>query len=181
MKCFGTVLLIGAVAGILASCHTASRQAAVPTPEREQVISEALKELYMAVSMAPSQSLQQQKLILRMAQKATNGRELLLTMRAAVGVFASNAAAGAQTVESQVRATVTDKMMQLATLDQLIDYAKLYPVDAEHARRLVERMFELGNATTDARVWYRIRSMAFHLKEPDLVEQAQVKADQLAR
>ena len=179
MKSFGTVLLMATVALVLAACRTASPQAAVPAPEAEQVISEALKELYMAASTAPAQSQQQQNLILRMAQRAANGKELLLVMRAAMGVFPG--AAGQPTLENQVRSTVMDKMMRFATLDQLIDYAKLYPVDADHSRRLVQRMFELGNPVADARVWYRIRSVAFQLKAADLVQQAQVRADQLTQ
>lgn len=180
MKGFGSVLLMSAVAWILAACHTASRQAAAPTPETEQVVSEALKELYMAASTAPSQAREQQALILRMAQKATNGKELLLVMRAAIGVFPSVTESGEQTVEGRVRSTVTAKMMQYATLDQLIDYAKTYPIDVERTRQFVERMMELGQNTPDAHVWYRIRSVAFHLKVSDLEQQAQSRGDQLA-
>ena len=114
-----------------------------------------------------------------MAQKATNGKELLLVMRAAIGVFPSEAS-GEPAVESQVCSTVTAKMMQYATLDQLIDYAKVYPVYGEYTRRFVERLFELGRQTSDARAWYRIRAVAFHLKVSDLAQQAQSRGDQLA-
>jgi hypothetical protein len=179
-KYFRDALMVVAAAWILAACHTASRQAAAPTPESEQVIGSALKDLYMKVSTAPPHSPEQQKLILRMAQGATNGKELLLVMRAADGVFPAVAASGQQTPESQVRSTVTAKMMEVATLNQLVDYAVEYPVDTEHARRFVERMFELGNNTSDARVWYRIRVAAFHLGVSDLQQQAQAKGDQLA-
>jgi hypothetical protein len=180
MKGFGSVLLMSTVAWTLAACHTASRQAVAPTPETEQVVSEALKQLYMAASMAPSHSPEQQKLILRMAQKATNGKELLLVMRAAIGVFPSSAASGEQAVESQVRSMVTAKMIDDATLDQMIDYAKEYAVDAHDARRFVERMMELGQNASDAHVWYRIRAVAFHLKLSDLEQQAQSRGEQLA-
>lgn len=179
MKCFGDVLLVGMVAWILPACHTASHQSIAPAPEEEQVISEAMKELYMAASTAPAQTPQQQKLILRMAQTASNGKELLMVMRAAMGVFPSAPVAAQQTLESQLRSIVTDKMMRFGTLDQMIDYAKLYPVDEKHARSFVQRTFELGNDAKDARIWHRIRSMAFHLKEPDLEQQAQARADQL--
>jgi len=182
MKCFATGLLMALVAWIvLAACHTASPQAALPSPEEEQVISDSLKQLYMAASTAPSQSIEQQKLILRMAQKATNGRELLLVMRAALGVFPSTMESRLQSVENQVLSLVTDKMMRVATLDQLIDYARLYPVGPDHSRRFIQRMFELGNATSDARAWYRIRAIAFHLRETDLEHQAQARADQLSQ
>jgi hypothetical protein len=178
--CYGVLVMILA-AWPLAGCHTASPQAAAPTPEAEQVISQAIKDRYMAVSMAPPQSETQQKLILRMAQEAANGKELLLVMRAGVGVFSSSAGPGAAALEKQVRSTVTARMLQLATLDQLGDYATEYPVDATDARPLVERMFELGDSSTDARVWYRIRAAAFHLKVSDLEQQAQARADQLAQ
>ena len=75
------------VAWSLASCNTAARNAAAPVPEAEQVVSAAMKELYMAASAAAPQSPAQQKVILQMAEKASNGKELLLVMRAAVGVF----------------------------------------------------------------------------------------------
>jgi len=180
MRRFATVLLMATAAWILAACRTASRQAVAPVPESEQVIGEALKELYMAASTAPPQSQEQQKLVLRMAQKASNGKELLLVMRASAGIFPSAGAPAPQSLENQVRYTVAEKLMQFATLDQLIDYARLYPVDAEHARRFVERMLELGAATSDARAWYRIRSVASRLKEPDLEQQALAKAAQLS-
>jgi hypothetical protein len=178
--CFRDALMVVAAAGTLAACHTASRQAATPTPESEQVIGSASKDLYMKASMAPPHSAEQQKLILKMAQEASNGKELLLVMRAADGVFPSAAAPGQQSVESQVRSTVTAKMIELATLDQLTDYAVEYPVDQEHTRRCVERMFELGGNASDARAWYRIKAAAFHLGLSDLERQAQAKGDQLA-
>src|ERR1035438_10802608 len=40
----------------LASCDTPARSAAVPAPEAEQVVSAALKKLYMTASAAPPQS-----------------------------------------------------------------------------------------------------------------------------
>lgn len=165
---------------MMAACQTASQKAAAPAPEPEQVISDQVKELYMQVSTAPHQSRQQQKLILHMAETASNGKELFLVMRAAAGVFPAEAGSPGQDVERQLRAAVTAKMMKLATLDQLIDYAAAYPADAADVRALVERMFELGKASSDPRVWYRIRAAAFHLRLKDMELQAQAKADALA-
>jgi hypothetical protein len=160
-------------AGTLTSCQTASRRAATPLPEPEQIISNNLKELYMAASAAPPQSAEQKKLILRMAEKASNGKELLLTMRAAEGVFPAG--------ETGVHPAVTAKMMQVATVDQMSDYVKQYPVAPESARPYVERMFLLAGNDSDPRVWQRIRAAASRLKLPDLEQQAQAKANDLAR
>ncbi len=113
-----------------------------------------------------------------MAEQASNGKELLLVMRAAEGVFP--AAAAPEGGARQVRSTVTGKMIRLATLDQLINYAAAYPPTADDTRPLVERMFELGKVTSDPRVWYRIRAAAFHLRLKDLEQQAQAKGDELA-
>jgi hypothetical protein len=179
-KRFRGVPLLVMVAWNLASCNTAGQKAAARASESEQVVSEALKELYMAASAAPPQSLQQQKVILRMAQKASNGKELLLVMRAAVGVFPSGDGAQEQQAESQLRSTVTAKMMELATLDQLIEYAAQYSVDPGSARAFVQRMFQLGNENSDPHVWHRIRVAAFHLKVSDLERQAQARRDELA-
>jgi succinylarginine dihydrolase len=114
-----------------------------------------------------------------MAEKASNGKELLLVMRAAVGVFPAGTAQ-AQSAESKVRSIVTAKMMELATLDQLIEYAMQYPVNPESARPFVERMFQLGGEKSDSRVWYRIRVAASRLKVGDLERQAQTRGDRLA-
>jgi len=179
--CFRDALAVLTAAWTLAACHTASQQAAALAPESEQVIGEGLKDLYMQVSTAPPRSQEQQKLILRMANKASNGRELLLVMRAADGVFLSDTALAPNTFENQIRSTVTAKMMQMATLDQLIDYAVAYPVDSQHAHALAERIFELGNDAADSRVWYRIRAAAYHLGARDLGTQAQAKCDRLTR
>lgn len=171
-------LLLGAplvvfAAGTLTSCQSAPRRAAAPLPESEQVVSNALKDLYMSASAAPPRSAEQKKLILRMADKASNGRELLLTMRAAAGVFPI-------TEDPSVHSVVTAKMMQVGTLDQLTDYEKQYHVPPEIARAYVLRMLELGNAQTDPRVWRRIRAAASRLNLPDLEEQAQAKATDLS-
>jgi hypothetical protein len=149
-------------------------------PEPEQEISAGMKELYMNASMAAPQSPAQQKIILRMAQKASSGKELLLTMRASVGVFPATGDPREQNVGSQVRALVTVKMMEFGTLDQLMDYATEYPVDPVRARAFVQRMFELGNGNADPRSWYRIRVAAVRLNVGDLERQAQTKGDQLA-
>jgi hypothetical protein len=168
------------VAWSLASCDTAARSAAAPVPEAEQVVSAALKQLYMAASTAPPQSPAQQKVILQMAEKASNGKELLLVMRAAVGVFPAGTGSQERSAENQVRSIVTAKMMELGTLDQLIEYAMQYSVNPESARPFVQRMFQLGSETSGPRVWYRIRVAASRLKVGDLERQAQTRGDQLA-
>jgi len=168
-----------AAASTLAACHTASRQTSRPMPEEQQVIGERIKELYMKVSMAPARSPQQQKLILSMAGQAANGKELLLVMRAANGVFAAKGPDG-NTLEQSLLPAVTVKMMEVATLEQLIDYAVEYPIGSRQARRLAERIFELGDENRDSRVWHRIKAAAYHLGTHDLERQAQVRAEQLA-
>ena len=179
-KHFRGVPVVVMVAWNLASCNSAARNAGAPVPEAEQVVSVALKELYMAASAAAPQSPAQQKVILRMAEKASNGKELLLVMRAAVGVFPASTGSQEQRAESQVRSIVTTKMMELGTLDQLIGYATQYSINPESARPFVLRMFQLGNENSDQRVWYRIRVAAFRLKVGDLGREAQTRGDQLA-
>jgi hypothetical protein len=71
-------------------------------------------------------------------------------------------------------------MMQVGTLDQLIEYATEYSVDPESARPFVQRMFQLGGENSDPRIWYRIRIAAVRLKVGDLERQAQSRGDQLA-
>ena len=164
----------------LASCDTPARSAAVPAPEAGQVVSAAIKKLYMAASAAPPQSPAQQKVILEMAEQASNGKELLLVMRAAVGVFPAGNGPQEQGAESRVRSIVTAKMMELGTLDQLIEYAMQYQVHPDSARPLVQRMFQLGGEQSDPRVWYRIKVAASRLKVSDLERQAQTRGDQLA-
>lgn len=164
----------------MVSCHTAPRDAA-NSPESAQVIGESLKALYIACSQAPHQSVAQQKLVLRMAREASNGKELLLAMRAAVGVFPARTGAPAGNAESHLRSVVVAKMMKLAALDQLIEYAIEYPVNPEDARPFVQRMFQLADSIPDARMWYRIKLAAFHLNAGDLAEQAQAKGALLAR
>jgi hypothetical protein len=169
-------LLLGAplvlvAAGTLASCNISGSQAAAPQAESEQVIGNTLKELYMSASAAPPQSAEQRKLILRMADQSSNGKELLLTMRAAEGVFPTDA---------ELQSVVATKMMRVATLDQMTNYAKQYAIPAESARPYLQRIFELGETQSDPRVWQRIRAAAARLKIADLEKQAQAKADQLA-
>lgn len=178
-KCFFGVPVIVMVAWNLTSCNTA-RKTAGPTPEPEQAISEALKQLYMAASAAAPQSEEQQKIILRMAEKASNGKELLLVMRAAVGVFPANAGFEGQNAHRQLRSKVTAKMIEVGTLDQLIEYAAAYSVEPGSARPFVERIFQLGDGNSDPRVWSRIRVAAYHLNVTDLERQAQARRDQLA-
>ena len=168
------------VAWNLASCDTVARKAAAPVPEAEQQVGQALKDLYVAASLAAPQSPAQQNVILRMAQKASNAKELLLVMRAAVGVFPAGAGSQEQPAESQMRSIVTAKMMELGTLDQLIEYAMQYSIKPDSARPFVQRMFQLGDNSSEPRVWYRIRVAAFHLKVGDLEQQARARGDQLA-
>ena len=168
-----------AIALVLPSCHTASREE-VATTESQQVIGESLKELYMSCSVAPPQSAAQQKLVLRMAEKASNGKELLLAMRAAIGVFPAGQNLTGQTMESRVRSIVAAKMMRRATLNQLIEYAMRYSVNPEDSRPFAQRMFQLADESHDPQIWYRIKLAAYHLKVGDLEQQAQAKGDQLA-
>jgi hypothetical protein len=179
-KQFRGLAVVVMAAWSLASCNNAASNAAAPVPEAQQKVSAALKELYMAASAAAPQSPAQQKVILRMAQKASNGKELLLVMRAGVGVFPSSAESRAQVTENEVRSLVAAKMMKLGTLDQLIEYATQYSVDPESARPFVQRMFQLGDEQSEPRTWYRIRLAAFHLKVSDLERQARTRGDQLA-
>jgi hypothetical protein len=173
-KCFCGVPAVVLVAWNLASCSTAAKKAATPVPESDQAVGAALKDLYMAASTAAPQSPAQQKVILRMAERASNGKELLLTMRAAVGVFPAGAGP-----EKQMRSIVEAKMMELGTLDQLIEYATAYSVQPESARPFVQRMFQLGEGNSDPREWYLIRATASRLKVGDLAQQAQARGDRL--
>src|ERR1035437_9866455 len=179
-KGFRGVPFVVMVAWNLASGGTAASSAAVPQPEAEQVVSAGLKKLYMAAAAATPQSTAQQNVILQMAEKASNGKELLLTTRAAVGAFPAGTGSQEVPAESHVRSIVTAKMMELGTLDQLIEYATQYPVNPESARPFVQRMFQLGDRTSDPRVWNGIRLAAYHLKVPDLERQAQARGNQLA-
>jgi hypothetical protein len=165
-------------AWMLISC-AGGRPDAATQPESEQVVSEALKNLYMACSAASPQSAAQQKIVLEMAEKAGNGKELLLVMRAAVGVFPADPGKQESPTEAHVRSLVTSKMMKFATLDQLIEYSTQYPVEPGSSRPYVQRMFQLGGENPDARLWYRIRLAASRLHVDDLAAQAQAKGDQL--
>jgi len=179
-KRFRGVPVVVLAAWNLTSCDAVARKAAAPVPEAQQRVSETIKDLYVAASLAAPQSPAQQKVILRMAEKASNGKELLLVMRAAVGVFPAGAGPREQPAESQARSIVTAKMMEFGTLDQLIEYAMQYSVSPESARPFVQRMFQLGDENSDPRLWYRIRAAAFRLKAGDLERQAQARGDQLA-
>jgi len=179
-KGFRGVPVVVMAAWTLASCNTAAKDAAVPQPETEQVVSADLKKLYMAAAAAPPQSQAQQNVILQMAEKASNGKELLLVMRAAVGAFPAGTGSREHPAESRVVSILTAKMIALGTLDQLIECATQYSVNPESARPFVQRMFQLAGQNSDARVWYGIRVAAFHLKVGDLQRQAQARGDQLA-
>jgi hypothetical protein len=179
-KGFRGVPFVVMVAWNLASGSTAASSAAVPQPEAEQVVSAALKKLYMAAAAATPQSQAQQNVILQMAEKASNGKELLLVMRAAVGAFPAGTGSQEHPAESHMRSMVTAKMRELGTLNQLIEYATQYSVNPESARPFVQRMFQLAEGNSDSRVWYRIRIVASHWKLGDLERQAQARGDQLA-
>jgi hypothetical protein len=180
LKGFCGVPFVVLVAWNLASGNTLASDAAVPQPEAEQVVSAALKKLYMAAAAATPQSQAQQKVILQMAEQAWNGKELLLVMRAAVGAFPASTGSREHSAESQVSSIVTAKMMEHGTLDQLIECATQYSVNPESARPFVQRMFQLASQSSDPRVWYRIRVAASHLKVGDLERQAQARGDRLA-
>jgi hypothetical protein len=177
-KLVGYVPLAVMAAWTLASC-SGSKQAEAVQRESEQVVGEALKDLYMACSVAAPQSAEQQKIVAQMADKASNGKELLLVMRAAVGVFPATAGGQGLPAELRVRSVVTSKMMKVATLDQMIEYSTQYPVDPDSSRRYVQRMFQLGDQNSDARTWYRIKLAASRLHVGDMAEQAQSKGDLL--
>lgn len=168
----GAPLLIWA-AGALISCQRSEPRAAAPLPESEQVISNSLKDLYMATSAAPPQSAEEKKLILRMANEAANGKELMLTMRATTGMFGTP-------FRDEIHSIVTAKMVKVATLDQLTEYERSYHVPPASARLYGGRMFDLGKTQNDSRAWHRIRAAAFRLKLPDLEQAAQVKATKLS-
>jgi len=179
-KRFRGLAVLVLAAWTLASCNKAVNNAATPVPEAQQRVGAGLKDLYMAASLAAPQSPAQQQVILRMAKQASNGKELLLVMRAGVGAFPSGARSQEQGAENEVCSIVTAKMMKLGTLDQLIEYAMQYSVDPERARAFVQRIFQLGDERSDPRTWYRIRLAAFHLKVSDLARQAQTRGDELA-
>lgn len=157
---------------LLVACQQLTRSAA-PAPESEQIIGDSLKDLYMAASAAAPQSEKQQKLILKMAEKASNGKEILLVMRASVGVFPPDGRA------AEFRRTVTTKMIRVATLDQLSDFATQYAVEPASAREYVERMFQLAGQSQDPRAWHRIVRVASRLKVGDLERQAHAKVTEL--
>ncbi len=166
-----------------AGCGMAGRQtalptAAMPTPEEQQVVGGVAKTLYLAVSRSKPRSSEQQHLVLRMAETAKNGKELLMAMRAGMGVFPPPGAPG-HSLEGQVRSIVTGKMLRMATLDQLADYASRYGVDAADARPVVERMFELGDSASDPQVWLRIRAAAFRFRLSDLERLARERVEQI--
>lgn len=181
LRAFTWLGAAGALA--LSSCHTASREEVAET-ESQQVISESLKKLYMACSAAPRQSAAQQKLVLHMAEQASNGKELLLVMRAGMDVFPdSQSPPGqypAQPAEGRLRSLVAAKMMRVATLHQLIEYARLYPINPEDSQPYAQRMLQFAEQNRDPRIWYGIRVAAYHLKMGDLERQAKAKEDELA-
>lgn len=126
----------------------------------------------MACSAAPPRSAEQQKLLLKMARKASNGKELLLAMRAAEGVFSADASAPGSATESRFRGMVASKMIQLGSLDELIEYTMRYSINPEDARPFVQRMLQLAADNRDPRIWSRIQRGAVQWKVADLAVQA---------
>jgi len=165
---------------MLVSCHTAAKQETTNQTDSNQVISPALKDLYMASSAAPPGSQAQQKTVLQMAEKASNGRELLLVMRAAVGVFPADRKSPEPLTERRLRSIVAAKMMKAATLEQLMEYARNYAINPEDARSMIDRMFQLAGRIADAPTWYRIKRAALAFRIADLAQQAQTRGDLLA-
>jgi hypothetical protein len=162
----------------LTSCRMEPRSAAGPVPERQQTVGDAARTLYLAVSKAPPRSAEQRRLVLKMAEGATNGKELLMAMRAGMGVFPSAPGASDAIPEARVRSIVTAKMLKLGTLSQLLDYAAKYGVEAQDARPLVVRMCELGKTSSDPQVWRRIGATAARLNLGDLERLAQAQERQ---
>jgi hypothetical protein len=164
---------------MLVSCHTAAKPETTNQTDSNQAISPALKELYMASSAAPPGSQAQQKTILQMAEKASNGRELLLVMRASIGVFPADGKSPEPLTERRLRSIVAAKMMKSAPLDQLIEYARNYSINQEDARPFLERMFQLAGRSLDPSTWYRIKRAALNFRVADLAQQAQARGDRL--
>ena len=133
----------------------------------------------MAVSKAPPHSAVQQQLVLKMAETAANGKELLMAMRAGMGVFPPHGGSSDRDVGTRVRSTVTAKMVKVATLNQLMEYAARYVVDPENARPLVERMCELGGSAPDPQIWLRIHAAAARFNLSDLERLAQARGERL--
>ena len=133
----------------------------------------------MACSELPPHSAAQQKLVVQMAEQASNGKELLLVMRAAIGVFPAGTDKQEQGTERRVLSLVAAKMMKVATLNQLIEYARRYSVNPEDARSFVQRMIQLADKNPDPSIWYRIKLVATDLNVDDLQQQAQTRGDQL--
>ena len=85
-----------------------------------------------------------------------------------MGAFPAGTGSQELPAESHMRSIAVGKMMELGTLDQLIDYATQYFVNPESARPFVQRMFQLGDRNSDSRVWYRVGVVASRLKLGDL-------------
>jgi hypothetical protein len=164
----------------LPSCQIV-RMAATPAPEAEQVVREEMKHLYVAASAAGPHSSERQHLIQRTAEQASNGKELLLVMQAGLGPYPSEPGVQENPADSQVRAAVTAKTIELATLDQLIVYAKQYAVHPASARLLIQRMFQLANGSPEPGSWARVREAGILLGENDLEQQAEARASQRIR
>ena len=163
---------------LVLACQPSPQQGTV-TGASPALISDSIKEFYMACSAAPPRSPEQQKLLLKMANKASNGKELLLVMRAAEGVFPAVATPPESGRQSHFRGIVTGKMIQLASLDELIEYMMRYSINAEDARPFIQRMLQLAAGSQDPRIWSRIQHGAVQWKLADLALQAEAKRKDL--
>lgn len=168
-------LAIGAV--VLACRSSLQQNTAAATPPA--IISESVKDLYMACSAARPRSASQQKLLLEMAHEASNGKELLLVMRAAEGVFPAQAAPQEVKAERHLRGMVASKMIKSAGLDELIEYAMKYSINPEDGRPFVQRMLQLAVENPDPRIWSRIQRAAVQWNVTDLALQAEATQKEL--
>ena len=118
-----SVVLIG-----LTACQHAPEEPGYPNASpASQSISPAVEKLYMAHAGAPDHSAVQRGLVEQMAEKAGNGKELLLTMRVIAAVFSTPGSPEDRAAERRVRALVAE-MVRAATLEQLHEYAMRYAI-----------------------------------------------------
>jgi hypothetical protein len=173
-------LLAAALSVGLTGCGSSPRtQEPASAAGDRQSIGPEMKRLYMACSAAPRQSPQQQKLVRQMAETASNGQELLMTMRASIGVFPGDAAASVQKEEHAVRSLVAAKLIKAGNLEELTQFAVQYTVNREDSRPLVERMFELASANRDPAQWQQVARAARGVSALDLAQQALAQREAL--
>jgi hypothetical protein len=167
-----SVVLIG-----LTACQHAPEEPGYPNASpASQSISPAVEKLYMAHAAAPQHSAAQRGLVEQMAEKAGNGKELLLTMRVIAAVFPTPGSPEDQAAERRVRALVAEKMVRVATLEQLHEYAMRYAMTPVEGRAVVERMLQLAGNRSDPQTWNMIKRAARSVKADDLAQKAQAQA-----